>query len=122
MPKLRTRSSRRVMRHSRVRRTVKGTPQRPRLAVFRSLNHIYAQVIDDTQGVTLAAASTLESQVHKQKNGKPKSEVSTLVGALIAQRAKEKGISEVVFDRGGYKYHGRIKSLADAARNGGMVF
>jgi large subunit ribosomal protein L18 len=101
---------------------LKGTPERPRLAVFRSLNHVYAQVIDDSRGVTVAAASSLETQVRSQRDGKRKSEVSKLVGALIAQRAKDKGVSSVMFDRAGHKYHGRVKVLADAAREGGLVF
>ena len=110
------------MRHVRARKRVSGTPQRPRLAVFRSLRHVYAQIIDDTNDNTLAAASSLESQIREAQNGKPKKEVSNLVGALIAQRSKEKGITTVVFDRGGYKYHGRISALAGAARDGGLVF
>ena len=122
MARARTRRSGRIVRHSRVRRQVKGSPQRPRLAVFRSLGHVYAQIIDDTQGVTLAAASSLEGQVRKQTNGNPKTEVSKLVGSLVGQRAKEKGITTIVFDRGGYKYHGRVKALADAARKEGLVF
>jgi len=101
---------------------LKGTPERPRLAVFRSLNHVYAQVIDDSRGVTVAAASSLETQVRSQRDGKRKSEVSKLVGALIAQRAKDKGVNSVMFDRAGHKYHGRVKVLADAAREGGLVF
>ena len=112
----------RVARHRRVRRKVRGTSERPRLCVFRSLNHVYAQVIDDVNGHTLAAASSLEGQVRKQRNGKPKTEVSKLVGSLVGQRAKEKGITTIVFDRGGYKYHGRVKALADAARKEGLVF
>lgn len=122
MPIARTNKARRVVRHIRVRRKLMGTAERPRLSVFRSLNHVYAQIIDDTQGVTLAAASSLEGDVLSQKNGKVKSEVSKIVGGLIAERAKEKGIATVVFDRGGYKYHGRVKALADAAREGGLVF
>jgi large subunit ribosomal protein L18 len=118
----RSRRGRRVMRHLRVRRKMRGVSERPRLAVFRSLSHVYAQVIDDAQGVTLTAASSLEDQVRQRRNGKPKTEVSKLVGELIAQRAKEKGVTQVVFDRGGYKYHGRVKALADAARQGGLVF
>jgi large subunit ribosomal protein L18 len=90
------------------------------MAVFRSLRHIYAQVIDDTTGVTIAAASSQDGEVRKERDGKPKSEVSKLVGALIAQRALASGVSQVVFDRGGYKYHGRAKALADAAREGGL--
>ena len=122
MARLRTRRGRRVMRHRRVRRRISGTAERPRFAVFRSLSHIYAQLIDDVRGVTLAAASSLESQVREQKDGKRKSEVSRVVGALIAERAKESGVSTVVFDRGGYRYHGRVKELADAAREGGLIF
>jgi len=120
--RVRTRRSRRLIRHLRVRRRVKGTPQRPRLAVFRTLNHVYAQIIDDTEGNTLVAASSLESRVREQRNGKPKAEVSKLVGALLAQRAKQKRITAVVFDRGGYKYHGRVKALAEGAHEGGLVF
>ena len=122
MASTKARKGRRVMRHARVRRKVKGTSERPRLAVFRSLNHVYVQVIDDSQGVTLAAASTLDSELRGQRDGKVKAETSKGVGQLIARRAKERGVSEVVFDRGGYKYHGRVKALADAAREGGLVF
>ena len=122
MSRVRTRRSRRLIRHIRVRRRVKGTPQRPRLAVFRTLNHVYAQIIDDTEGNTLVAASSLEGRVREQRDGKPKAEVSKLVGALLAQRAKQKRITAVVFDRGGYKYHGRVKALAEGAHEGGLVF
>ena len=122
MPKERPGIVRRYARHKRVRKKVKGTHQRPRLAVFRSLNHVYAQVVDDTLGVTLAAASSIESEVRDQVDGKPKREVSKSVGTLIAHRAIEKGVTSVVFDRGGYQYHGRVKALADAARQGGLVF
>ena len=111
---------RRIARHRRVRRKVSGTGERPRLAVFRSLRHIYAQVIDDTRGATLASASSLEAEVRDQLDGKAKSEVSRLVGALVARRATETGIKQVVVDRGGFKYHGRVKALADAAREGGL--
>ena len=90
--------------------------------MFRSLKHVYAQVIDDSQSGTLAAASSLEEQVRSQRDGKPKTDVSRLVGGLIAQRAVSKGVKAVVFDRGGYKYHGRVKALADAAREGGLAF
>ena len=106
----------------RVRRKISGTSERPRLSVYRSLNHVYAQVIDDIQGVTLVSASSLESAVKTQKDDKNKVNVAELVGALLSERAKEKGVSQVVFDRGGYKYHGRVKALADAARKGGLVF
>jgi len=122
MPKAHTGKSRRVMRHLRVRRKIKGTAQRPRLAVFRTLKHVYAQLIDDTRSDTLTAASSLDGGVRDSRDGKSKSEVSKQVGVLIAQRAKDKGITTVVFDRGGYKYHGRVKALADAAHEGGLVF
>ena len=122
MAKIRTNKGRRVMRHIRVRRKVGGTAERPRLSVYRSLNHVYAQVIDDSRGVTLAAASSLESAIKSQKDGKRKVDVAGLVGELIGERATGKGISRVVFDRGGYQYHGRVKALAEAARKGGLVF
>lgn len=112
----------RVRRHLRVRKKVEGTPGRPRLAVFRSLAHIYAQVVDDRAGRTLAAASDLEPEVRAQAAGKKKTERAELVGALIAQRAKERGVAHVVFDRGGFQYHGRVKALAEAARKGGLEF
>ena len=124
MPKA-MRKSRRQMRHKRVRRKITGSAERPRLAVFRSLNHIYAQVIDDSAGRTLAAASSLDPEIKERVNGEgemSKSGVATLVGSLIARRAAGKGVSGVVFDRGGFKYHGRTKALADAAREGGLVF
>ena len=112
----------RIKRHERVRKTVAGNTARPRLAVFRSLDNIYAQIIDDTRGVTLAAASTLDGEVKSQTEGKKKAETSKLVGALIAKRAKEAGIESVVFDRGGNRYHGRVKALAEAARESGLKF
>lgn len=112
----------RIRRHERVRKTVAGTPERPRLAIFRSLNNIYAQVIDDTRGVTLAAASTLDEEIKKESGGKKKSDESKLVGALIAKRAKEAGVNLVVFDRGGNRYHGRVKALAEASREAGLKF
>jgi len=104
--------------HKRIRRRLSGTEQRPRLAVFRSLKHIYAQVIDDSKGITLAAASSGE------KNGVNGGNLAGAksVGQLVAERAKEKGIELVVFDRGGYLYHGRVKALADAAREAGLKF
>ena len=122
MSKARPGKARRLTRHLRVRRKISGTSERPRLAVFRSLHHVYAQVIDDSLGETLVAASSLESQIKTGRDGKVKSDVSKEIGTLIAQRAKEKGINTVVFDRGGYKYHGRVKALADAAREGGLTF
>lgn len=112
----------RRLRHARVRRSVKGTAERPRLYVFRSLKHVQAQVYDDSSGRVLAAASTVEPAVRENAKGKPKSEQARLVGAQIASRAREKGISSVVFDRGGYQYHGRVKALAEAAREGGLKF
>lgn len=123
MAKARVRKLRRQVRHKRVRRKVFGSAERPRMAVFRSLNNIYVQIIDDTQGHTLVAASSLDPDVRGQINGgKPKSEVAALVGSVIAERALGKGIKSVVFDRGGFKYHGRAKALAEAARKGGLVF
>lgn len=122
MPRARNGKARRIARHARVRRKVVGTSERPRLSVFRSLHHIYAQVIDDTRGVTLVSASSLESELRSDRNGQKKAEVSKRVGALVAERAKSNGIQSVVFDRGGYKYHGRVKALADAAREGGLAF
>ena len=122
MPRARNGKARRIARHARVRRKVVGTAERPRLSVFRSLHHIYAQIIDDTRGVTLASASSLESELRPDRNGQKKGEVSKRVGALVAERARSNGIESVVFDRGGYKYHGRVKALADAAREGGLAF
>jgi large subunit ribosomal protein L18 len=115
-----TRAARR-RRHRRIRVTLSGTQQRPRLNVYRSLQHIYVQVIDDTSGTTLASASTNEPDVRGTLSGS-KTDRARSVGTTIAQRAREKGISTVVFDRGGYLYHGRIKALADAAREGGLAF
>ena len=112
----------RIERHHRVRLAVKGITSRPRLCIFRSLTHIYAQVIDDSQGHTLVAASTLDQEIGNDRNGKSKSDKAVLVGSMIAKRALSKGISQVAFDRGGYKYHGRVKALAEAARNGGLKF
>jgi large subunit ribosomal protein L18 len=111
-----------MRRHARVRASVKGTAARPRLCVFRSLNHIYAQVIDDTAGHTLVAASTLDQEVKGELDGKNKSGKSGLVGMMLAKRALAKGITQVAFDRGGFKYHGRVKALADAARKEGLKF
>ncbi len=99
-----------------------GTAGRPRLCVFRSLNHIYAQVIDDSKGHTLAASSTLNAEIKSKADGKAKTDKAKLVGKLIAKQALSKGVKEVVFDRGGHKYHGRVKALAEAARQGGLKF
>ncbi|RMF04052.1 MAG: 50S ribosomal protein L18 [Chloroflexi bacterium] len=114
----------RKRRHARVRRRLSGTAERPRLNVFRSLNHIYAQVIDDVQGVTLASASTLDSKVQASGalEGKSRIEQAAEIGKIVAERTLDAGIKEVVFDRGGYKYHGRIKALADASREAGLKF
>jgi large subunit ribosomal protein L18 len=112
----------RIRRHARVRAKVEGTTEKPRLSVFRSLNHIYAQVIDDTKGVTLASASTLDPEVNSSLEGKVKKSQAELVGQLVARRAMEKGVQQVVFDRGGYQYMGRIQALADAARKQGLKF
>jgi large subunit ribosomal protein L18 len=110
----------RERRHLRLRKKVGGTSERPRLAVFRSLSHIYAQVIDDTAGQTLAAASDLEADVKAVKG--TKTDAAKRVGSLVAQRARNAGVSQVVFDRGGRQYHGRVKALADAAREAGLSF
>lgn len=112
----------RLRRHRRVRTKVIGSQTRPRLCVFRSLRHIYAQVVDDSLGHTLASASTLEAENKGQLAGKTKIEQAAVVGSVVAQRAMDQGVSQVVFDRGGYKYHGRVKSLADAARKAGLQF
>jgi len=112
----------RLRRHRRVRKKVVGTPERPRLSVFRSLKHIYAQIIDDSRGHTLVAASTLDPQLRGQLDGLTKTEQARLVGKLLAERALARGVKKVAFDRGGYKYHGRVKALAEAAREGGLDF
>lgn len=118
----RTSRSARLMRHERLRKTLSGGPERPRLCVFRSLEHIYAQVIDDSRGATLAQASTLDAELKTPSADKAKMTQAQMVGEAIARRAKEAGIKEVVFDRGGYKYHGRVKALAEAARAAGLSF
>ncbi len=112
----------RLRRHRRVRGRVEGTELRPRLNVSRSINHIYAQIIDDSTGHTLAAASTLDKSLKGSLKSGGNVEAATAVGTLIAQKAKEAGIEAVVFDRGGYKYHGRVAALADGARAGGLSF
>ena len=110
------------IRHRRVRQKVTGTISRPRLCVFRSLNHIHAQLIDDSRSQTLVSMSTLDSQVRGKTNGMGKSGKAGIVGTLLAEEALNKGIKQVVFDRGGYKYHGRVKALAEAARKAGLEF
>ena len=112
----------RKRRHARVRKHINGTAERPRLHVFRSLNHIYAQVIDDSQGHTLAAASTIDPALREQVQGLSKTEQAKIVGKAVAERAKSAGVSLVVFDRGGYPYHGRVKALAEGSREGGLEF
>ena len=121
MPEIDRRKAR-LRRHKRVRRSVSGTSERPRLNVFRSLRHVYAQVIDDSTGQTLASASTRDGEVAGQIQGKTKVQQAGVVGKVLAQRSLDEGIVRVVFDRGGYKYHGRVKALADAAREGGLEF
>jgi large subunit ribosomal protein L18 len=112
----------RQKRHRRIRRTLSGNTARPRLAVFRSLSHIYCQIIDDVAGHTLVAASDLDASLKNGDSSGSKSDKAKAVGQLVAERAKEKGITSVVFDRGGFLYHGRIKALADGAREGGLEF
>ncbi len=116
------RNALRKRRHLRIRARVRGTPARPRLSVFRSLKQIYAQLIDDTTGRTLVAASTLDPEVRGLVAGKTKTEAAAAVGQVLAQRALARGIQRVVFDRGGYKFHGRVKALADGARAAGLQF
>ena len=120
MTQLATRGAARRKRHERIRLNLAGTDSRPRLAVFRSLNHIYAQIIDDASSRTLAAASTADKELKGSKA--TKSEEAAVVGRLIAERAKAVGVQRVVFDRAGFRYHGRVKSLADAAREAGLDF
>ena len=110
------------IRHRRVRQKVTGTISRPRLCVFRSLNHIHAQLIDDSMGQTLVSMSTLDSQVRSKTDGMGKSKKAEIVGTLLAEKALNKGIKQVVFDRGGCKYHGRVKALAESARKAGLEF
>ncbi len=109
-------------RHERVRQKIYGTPDRPRLNVYRSNNHIYAQIIDDIAGQTIVSASTLDKELKEKLSSTHNKEASKLVGELVGKRALEKGINEVVFDRGGYIYHGRIKELAEGAREAGLKF
>ena len=123
MPKDKNARRLRKVRQERVRKKVSGTPERPRLSVFRSLNHIYAQVIDDTSGRTIVAASSQETGKSEGSEGSgTKTDVSNAVGKALAERALAAGVSQVVFDRGGCKYHGRVKALADGSREGGLQF
>jgi large subunit ribosomal protein L18 len=112
----------RTRRHVHVRKHVSGTPERPRLNVFRSLNHVYAQVIDDSVGLTLASSSSIDREVRDQVVELSKTDQARVVGKVVAERALAKGIKKVVFDRAGYKYHGRVKALAEAAREAGLDF
>ncbi len=114
-----SRNDARARRHARVRKRVRGTPQRPRLAVYRSNRYIYAQVIDDIEGRTIASASSQESDLRSERLNV---ETASKVGEVLAPRAKEAGVESVVFDRGGYKFHGRVKALAEAARKEGLEF
>jgi large subunit ribosomal protein L18 len=122
MDKSAARRESRFRRHQRVRQNVAGAPERPRLNVFRSLRHIYGQVIDDTVGHTLVSASTLDQDVRDQVEGLSKAEAARIVGRVLAERALAQGVTQVVFDRGGYQYKGRVKALADAAREAGLEF
>ncbi|QXM07326.1 50S ribosomal protein L18 [Crassaminicella indica] len=115
-----SKNAKRQKRHLRIRKKVSGTPERPRLSVYRSLKNIYAQIIDDVAGKTLVAASTLDKEINVNHGGNK--EAAKLVGELVAKRALEKGINNVVFDRSGYIYHGRIKELAEGAREAGLKF
>ena len=119
---VKSREQRRIRRHIHVRRRVAGTPQRPRVSVFRSLSQIYAQIIDDTTGKTLIAVSTIDKDLREKIGKLKKLEQAKEVGKALAQRAQTKGIQQVVFDRGGYRYHGRVKALAEAAREAGLQF
>ncbi len=120
--KKKSRNDMRVVRHERLRRTLSGTALMPRMAVFHSLSHIYVQIIDDDLGHTLAAASTLEKAVKEAVKGTCNVEAAKAIGKLAAERAKAKGVEAVVFDRGGHMYHGKVKALADAAREAGLKF
>ena len=122
MVKKEARTKVRVKKHLRIRNRFSGTPERPRLAVFRSNNHMYAQIIDDTVGNTLVAASTLEKEVKAELEKTNNVDAAAYVGTVIAKRALEKGITTVVYDRGGYIYHGKVAALAEAAREAGLVF
>jgi len=119
---VKSREDNRKRRHKRIRKKVVGTQERLRLSVYRSLNHIYAQIIDDTKGSTLISASSLDSPVKEMKQHKGNIAAAKEVGGLLAKRAQEKGIKKIVFDRGGYLYHGRVKALAEAAREAGLEF
>lgn len=118
----RTRESMRKRRHKRVRKKILGTAERPRLNVYRSLKQIYTQVIDDDAGHTLASASTLDPEIKPRIKGKTKTDQAKIVGTFIAERAVSEGVKKVIFDRGGYRYHGRVQAMAEAAREAGLEF
>ena len=122
MGSLNSKKQARLKRKKRIRKNIVGTPQRPRLCVFRSARHIYAQVIDDTRGQTLAAASSLEKSVKESPDANNKKSAANLVGKLVAERALEKGVKQIVFDRNGFLYHGRVKAVSDGAREIGLDF
>ncbi len=122
MGSMKSRSEARLRRHLRVRKRIRGTPERPRLNVFRSLAEIYAQVIDDEAGHTLVSASSIDRELRDKMDGTKKTDQARLVGKVLAERALAKGITRVVFDRGGYRYIGRVKALAEGAREGGLEF
>lgn len=112
----------RIKRHARIRKNLSGRSDKPRLCVYRSLGHIYVQVIDDVQGITIVSASTIDKQVKPLLQGRSKIEQAQIVGQTVAERALEAGVKKVVFDRGGFKYHGRVKALAEASRQAGLDF
>lgn len=122
MDRIKEKRFKRIRRHLRVRKKVFGTAQKPRLSVYRSLKHIYGQLIDDTRGVTLLAVSSLTKDLREQLKGKKKTEQAMIVGEYLGKKALEKGITQVVFDRGGFLYHGRVKAFADGARKAGLKF
>ena len=122
MDRIKEKRFKRIRRHLRVRKKVFGTAQKPRLSVYRSLMHIYGQLIDDTRGVTLLAVSSLTKDLREQLKGKKKTEQAMIVGEYLGKKALEKGITQVVFDRGGFLYHGRVKAFADGARKAGLKF
>lgn len=122
MGKTNLRLAMRLKRKRRIRKKISGTPERPRLSVFRSARHIYGQIIDDTRGHTLAAASTLSPELKEQLAGLKKVEAAKLVGRLLAEKARLAGVERVIFDRNGFLYHGRVKALADSAREHGLIF
>lgn len=122
MGKTNLRLAMRLKRKRRIRKKISGTPERPRLSVFRSARHIYGQIIDDSRGHTLAAASTLSPELKEQLAGLKKVEAAKLVGKLLAEKARLAGVERVIFDRNGFLYHGRVKALADSAREHGLIF